>query len=454
MWEAVVLGIQRIEPFYQLSRPDGAFAADSLHLNHTQILLPKVPFVSLRKKHYLVFVSFLCLLFVGILAPIFQSSLFNLNISTESAGVRSAKVKIKVLSLFQPGSVASLAAVTGPTLAKDLKDLDLIEDERISQILSRRRYKLCSLTKANGSVVYQLEGVPHQQDVPHHDSSELEGQAEHLEENPQKLDTIIPDARVNMSLTVTFNYAIMITASVLFGVEAFGKTSTHAVFSRKLVPVAAAIIFKQCWKPLDRGARNVKTFNHLSQRPLAHRENFNDFQRVFRSPCNIARGIKIFPGKAEDTIFLDYSSSSFLTAPIAAMLNGHFSVFLVMFVSWLVEVFTVAMGSLGTLPCFMHRECPSTSPTDVSPKAVSISVGLSFGILLTMTLMALFVSTPRLMASYIPQEVENMAGVLRWLHSSRMISALRPMSTMNPTQCREFRKPMRGRKFGLGWIGS
>ncbi|KAF8862257.1 hypothetical protein BDZ45DRAFT_771289 [Acephala macrosclerotiorum] len=87
MWEAVVLDIQRIEPFYQLSQPDGALVVDSLLLNYTQTFLPKVSLVALKKKHYLVFVSFLCLLLVGLLAPIFQSGFFSVNISPESAGV-------------------------------------------------------------------------------------------------------------------------------------------------------------------------------------------------------------------------------------------------------------------------------------------------------------------------------------------------------------------------------
>lgn len=73
--------------------------------------------------------------------------------------------------------------------------------------------------------------------------------------------------------------------------------------------------------------------------------------------------------------------------------------------------------------------------------------------LITVTFMTLFVCTLRLMASYVPQEVENIAGVLRWLHFSCMVNLLRPMSTMEVRQCKAFRNEIGGKKFGLGWIG-
>jgi len=57
LWMAVDHDVKRIEPYFQLSKPDGAHAGDSLLLSYSYQFSPFVPVSAFRKRHWTVFCS-------------------------------------------------------------------------------------------------------------------------------------------------------------------------------------------------------------------------------------------------------------------------------------------------------------------------------------------------------------------------------------------------------------
>jgi hypothetical protein len=49
-WSWIDLQVKRVEPYYQLSKPDGAWAKDSLLLSYPFDFLPFVPLSALRSR--------------------------------------------------------------------------------------------------------------------------------------------------------------------------------------------------------------------------------------------------------------------------------------------------------------------------------------------------------------------------------------------------------------------
>ncbi|MCJ1249961.1 hypothetical protein MMC30_007187 [Trapelia coarctata] len=477
LWENVDRNIRTLESYYQLARPGGALAEDSLLLDYNLIFILKVPWKALRKRHHLVLLSFVVFSLAGIAAPILQSALFDVDISpagqilwTAKVGTNTAYARalqalhgciiVLVIALASslhrrrntglysdPSCVAALAAIVGPTLRKDLANLDLADEKAIENTISRRRYHLHHSIRDDGTVIYQLDLVENQDEGPGGDVK--------LQASPDDLPEFNKPLKTRNSPISAWSSGMFTTVIVvLFGIEAFNTNpSVKFVFSYRIVPVAIGVVVKELWKLMDRDFRNNEPYHYLALHPLAHRQNFTDLRRVFRSPLNIDAGFKINPAPGQTTIFLDYGSRGFFSIPLYAAWNKHFSMCTVAIISWLLEIFTVTMGSLGALPCYRNRPCQPGKPIDSSPTAINVSVCLSFAILTTAAFWMLFVLLPRIgMKSVLSRNPDTMASVLCWLHSSRLVRILQPMSVMSGSQRKEFQKGLRDRNYGLGWI--
>lgn len=239
---------------------------------------------------------------------------------------------------------------------------------------------------------------------------------------------------------------------VLFGIEAFSpKVSVKFVFSYRNVPVAVGVVVKELWKLMDRDLRNNEPYHYLALHPLAQRQNFSSLRRVLRSPRSINAGVTLNTALARTTVFLDYGSKGFFSTPFYPASHRHFTMCTAAVIAWLLEIFTVTMGSLGTLPCYRDRPCQPGRLIDSSPTAINISVCLSFAILTNVAFWMMFVLLPRMgMKSVLPRNPDTMASILCWLYSSRLVGTLQPVSVMNDSQRRDFQKSLRNTKYGLG----
>ncbi|KZM28707.1 uncharacterized protein EKO05_0009920 [Ascochyta rabiei] len=76
-WGWIDLQVKRLEPYHQLSKPDGAWGKDSLLLSYPFDFLPLVPVSALKKKHWAVFWASTCVVFVTWGVVPFQAGIFS-----------------------------------------------------------------------------------------------------------------------------------------------------------------------------------------------------------------------------------------------------------------------------------------------------------------------------------------------------------------------------------------
>ena len=136
------------------------------------VFMLKVPYQALKKGHHLVLLSFVVFSLAGIVAPMLQSALFDVDILPADGTLWTAKVGtnmayaravqavhgvviVLIIALAallhrrrntglyaDPDCVAALAAIVGSTLRKDLANLDPADERTILNTISRRRYHL------------------------------------------------------------------------------------------------------------------------------------------------------------------------------------------------------------------------------------------------------------------------------------------------------------------------
>lgn len=473
LWANVDRNVRTLESYDQLAKPDGALAEDSLLLDYNLVFILKVLYQALKKGHHLVLLSFVVFSFAGIVALILQSALFDVDIVPADGTLWTAKVGtnmvyaralqavngvvivlVIVLAALlhrrrntrlyaDPDCVAALAAIVGSTLRKDLANLDLADERTILNTISRRRYHLHHSIKNDGKVIYQLDRLGNQDNGVGGDLK--------LRASPDELPEFNKPLKVRSSLDAWLSSVVTSVLVVLFGIEAFSpKASVKFVFSYRIVPVAIGVVVKELWKLMDRDLRNNEPYHHLARHPLAQRQNFSSLRRVLRSPRSINAGMKLNTAPARTTVFLDYGSKGFFSTPFYAAWNRHFTMCTAADIAWLLEIFIVTMGSLGTLPCYRDRPCQPGRPIDSRPTAIHISVGLSFAILTTVAFWMMFVLLPRIgVKSVLPRNPDTIASILCWLYSSRLVGTLQPMSVLNDSQRRAFQKSLRITKYGL-----
>lgn len=77
MWSWVDLDVKRLEPWFQLSRKEGASASSSLLLEYPFDFLPFVPITAFRRKHWGVFFAGVIMLMVFWMITPLQSAIFS-----------------------------------------------------------------------------------------------------------------------------------------------------------------------------------------------------------------------------------------------------------------------------------------------------------------------------------------------------------------------------------------
>ena len=293
LWENVDRNIRTLETYFQLAKPGGALAEDSLLLDYNLVFILKVPYKAAKRGHFLVLLSFVVFSLAGIAAPILQSALFDVDISPTGENIWTAKVgtnmayaralqAVHALTIVllitlafslhrrrntglyaDTSCVAALAATVGSSLPKDLANLDLADEETIRKTISRRRYHLHHSTSNDGTVIYQLDRRPNQDGGTVGDLN--------LQTAPEDVPAFNKPLRARTSIYVQFSGIFTTVIVILLGIEAFGsKPAVKFVFSYRVVPVAIGVIVKELWKLMDRDVRNNEPYHYLALYPLAH----------------------------------------------------------------------------------------------------------------------------------------------------------------------------------------
>ena len=323
LWQITDFEVKRLEPYYQLSKPTGATAAESLNMDYLTFMSWLVPLRAMRHKQYAVIYVSMATLVASSLVPVLQSasvetypppkerhaqSLKAIRIDPPwSRGVTASLVFVAVCGSFliyamrrksgllsDPNGIAGIAAMaTRSHILTDFHGLDTAPLEKIHKQLRHRRYIL-------------------------HKSSLWQG--EYIRNSKEKIPDKGSDPRplmLRLRAGVPYICYIIVFAVVL---PVFLFLDGTEIVSEKLpfFLTALATLVKLLWNTMNCDIRMLEPFYILAQRKA--------------------------PAK---TLTLDYTGTNPIFLPLKALMNRHYLVALVGFGAILAEVLTVCVSSFS-----------------------------------------------------------------------------------------------------------
>ena len=450
LWQNTDFEVKRLEAFYQLSKPGGALAAESINVDYLRQFSFMVPLRALHRKHYAVVVSSVTTLLAISLVPTLGAAVFQLKPDRETRinnpevektitiNATISRVLTTVLLIIALlgcllvyqlntrrtgllGDVKGIAGIASMAVVShimmDFKDMDTAKPKDIHDKLKHRRYVL------RNSSLAPDESMP----VTARESDRYRDAD--LPENPHPL-------MMRKEGYVPFLIAVLL---FLAFVPAFLFTPVSVVTERApWAATALAVGIKLAWGSIDTDIRMIEPYYILSQRHAPAR-----------------------------TLTLDYTAMPFGVRAFRALFNRHWLVFLVGWGSVMVEGLTIFVTSLSTVEGreFLRtvREGLDSSHEnddgdvfDVglsgseTVKSVVVSLGITVFILLYMaaTATAVFV---RRRHPFLPRQPNTTASVLAFMHQSKMLYDFVGTSKMSNDQMAA-RLESLGKTYGLGWF--
>jgi hypothetical protein len=449
LWQVVDFEVKRLEAYYQLSKKEGALAAESINVDYVTSFNFLRPFHALKMKHYAVTISSCATLLAVSLVPTFSAASILLSpdrpnrlkdpngekqIMIHTTWSRFLTATLCVCAVFccmllyllesrKSGLLADVRGIAGlASLANkshilvDFQDMDTVKHTDLHHKLKHHRYVLRSSSLAPDD------------ENPVSTAEKRKFQKHYLSENPHPLMLravgIIP----------------FIIGIVLFSgfIPAFLFTPATIVTDRApWIVTALAVCIKLSWGSLETDVRMMEPFYVLSRRHA--------------------------PSK---TLTLDYTALPFGYLPFRAFLNGHILMAMVGFGSVIAEVLTILLTSLATVEGrdFIGQEVdPSSNRQSQNPEGLEqinsgqetplsfwISLGLALFILLYMAVVATIVFVRR-RHPFLPRQPNTIASILAYIHQSKMLYSF--VNTEKLTN-REMVEKLHeiGKTYGLGWF--
>ncbi|KAI9885936.1 MAG: hypothetical protein M1823_002262 [Watsoniomyces obsoletus] len=447
LWQIIDYEVKRLEPYYQLSRHEGALAAESLNRNYLTGYAILAPFTALRYRQWAVMYSSVIYLIAGPLVPVLQNASMIITPKQEQRKANQLKflefhpvwsrlltacllinailgclllrqLRRKSGLLSDPKGIAGIAAMANKShILMDFRDLDTATEAAIHNRLKHRRYNLHKSTLWQGE--YLSVG----------DSSVEEKTAR----SPQP---------IMLRLVAGIPYiAFMLAFMGFIPLVMFQKKVNVLVKEVPFLLTAIASVVRVIWTTLDSDVRMMEPFYILSRR---------------NAPSSV--------------LTLDYRGTIPGWLPIKAFLSGHYLVSLVGLGAVMAEVLTVCVSSLGVrgdifFPGAMtNNNSNNTNPGGGSPapgqdddrsnseetfKSVWVSFTLVMGILTWLCLSAILVYHRR-RHKFLPREPGTIASVLAFIHQSKMLWDFVDTEKMNSRQMTVHLKKL-GKRYGLGW---
>ncbi|KAJ2901488.1 hypothetical protein MKZ38_001829 [Zalerion maritima] len=468
LWQFTDFEVRRLEAFYQLSKPGGALAAESINVDYITALSFFRPFRALKLKHYAVAISSVATVMSISLVPTLGAASIYLTPNREERNKNPEDSKfimvdptwsrllsvvfclcaLMAMSLFwlfhrrKTGlnndvkgiaGLASMAVVSH--ILMDFKDLDVAPPKDIHARLKYHRYVL-----RNSSLAPDDENLVSRQDQEKYDRT-------HLSDNPHP-------AMLRPSGAIPF--IIWIVAFLVF-IPIFLFTPADIVTNNApWVVTLMAISIKLCWGSLDTDVRMIEPYYVLYNRHA--------------------------PPK---TLCLDYTALPFGWMPIRALLNGHWLVFLVGFGTVMAEMLTILATSLATVDghafldnikeakdgafgddhddhdkrmvggfgLFGRDDDDDVHDIDAGQETVGsffACVALVGFILIYMAIVATVVYIRR-RHPFLPRLPNTIASILAFIHQSKMIYDFPGTEKLNNDRMTRKLESI-GKKYGLGWF--
>jgi len=451
LWQITDFEVKRLEAFYQLSKENGAIAAESINVDYITYFSFFRPFRAFYCKHYAVAVSSVASLLANALVPTLGAACIVLspdrntrsqNLDIEKT-VRIHNIWSRFLTtvlfviaalgcvLFyqlqkrRSGLMADVKGIAGLAsmavvshILMDFKDMDVATHQDIHHKLKDHRYVL-----RNSSLAPDDVNPVSKQELDRH-------KINHLSENPQPL--------MLRALGVIPYIAGIGLFMVLIPVFLF-TPATAITDKAPWVITALAVCIKLGWGGLETDIRMMEPYYILSRRHA--------------------------PPK---TLTLDYTAMPFGWVALQGLLNKHWIVFAVGFGTVMTELLTVLVTSLATVEgrVFIElmkegKNISESAPGDdgtgkdinsgqETPKSFWISLVLAMFILGYMGVVAGVVFVRRRKV-FLPRQPTTIASVLAYIHQSKMLYDFVGTAKLSNT---EMVKKLEGIKktYGLGWF--
>jgi hypothetical protein len=432
LWQVADFEVKRLEPYYQLSKREGATAGDSLNIDYLTFMSYLIPVLAIRRKQWAVVYSSVATLLAGGLVPVLQSVSIYMtpkqSTRNEKKFVRIDPIWSRVLSgsllavallgvlllvslrrksglLSDPKGIAGIASMaTKSHILTDFKGLDMANNKIIHAKLRTRRYNL------HKSSLWQGEYI----------RSSDERTATDKVENPLPL-------MLRLSAGLPYIIFIILVAGAIPTII-FIPGANNVTVKIPWFLTALTTIVKLVWGTLDMSVRVVEPYYILSRRHA--------------------------PPK---TLTLDYTGTMPGYLSIKAALNGHWLVSFVGFGAILAEVLTVCVTSF-TVASRTFIEGLGGDGTDESDSAnggeTFRSFWVSFGLSIFITLYLIVVACSvylRRRHKFLPRQPGSIAGVLAYIHQSRMLVDFIDTERLNSGQMTNHLENL-GKKYALGWF--
>ncbi|UNI20574.1 hypothetical protein JDV02_006648 [Purpureocillium takamizusanense] len=454
LWQFTDFEVRRLEAYYQLSKPGGALAAESINVDYVTSFNFFRPFRAIHLGQYAVAVSSIATTLAVSLVPTFAAASVVLSPSREERLKNPGSEKLLNFSaawsrlltatlvvcavlgcilmyLLQRrrsgllGDVRGIAGLASMAVVShilmDFKDMDTAKHKDIHHKLKHNRYML-----RNSSLAPDDENPATSQERDRFQDT-------HLSENPHPL-MLRPAGWVP--------FIIGLLAFTGF-IPTFLFTPADILTDKApWLITALAVCLKLSWNALETAVRMMEPYYILSRR---------------HAPPS--------------TLTLDYTALPFGYLPLRALFNGHFLVFAVGFGSIMAEFLTILVSGLATVDgkdFLMEdpqdgggQDQQQQRPTGAADKgrfinsgqetfmSFFVSFGLSLFILLYMATTACVVFFRR-RHPFLPRQPNTIASVLAFIHQSKMLYDF--VGTHKYSGAEMARKLAEGKSYGLGWF--
>lgn len=457
LWQITDFEVKRLEAFYQLSKEGGATAAETLNVDYITNFSFLRPIRAFQLRHYAVAVSSVASLLAVSAVPTLSSASIVLSPDridrlTDPTGLKTILVHqtwsriletilliiaiMGCILFYQLSSrrsglladvkgVAGLAAMANVShILMEFKDMDVATHKDIHQRLANNRYVLRNSSLAplpveddgEASVQGKTVGVLH----PGQTKAEPKY---HLSLNPHPL--MLRSTGLIPFITGILLFTLLIP---IFLFTPAGYLTDKAPW----VVTALAVCIKLAWGAVDTNVRMMEPFYILYRRHA--------------------------PPK---TLTLDYTAMPFLWVAFKALLNGHWLVFTVGFGTVMTELLTVLVTSLATVEGkdFVdmigarhgpRRDGDGIDAGQETAYSFWVSLGMAMFILTYMSAVAAVVFVRRRKA-FLPRQPNTIAGVLAFIHQSKMLYDFVGSEKFGNTEMVRFLQDI-GRTYGLGWF--
>lgn len=450
LWQFTDFEVRRLEAYYQLSKPGGALAAESINVDYVTCFTFFRPIRAIKCGHYAVAVSSIATTFAISLVPTFAAASIILTPGRKERADKPDQEKvlefasawsrlltcvlcfcalsgIVLLFLLQKrrsglqadvrgiAGLASMAVVSHVLM--DFKNMDTAKHKDIHHRLKNHRYILRNLSLAPDD-----ENPLSTQDKEKYANI-------HLSENPHPL-MLRPAGSIP--------FIVSLIAFMGF-VPAFLFTSADVVTAEAPWFVTAlAVCLKLAWNSMETAVRMMEPYYLLSRRHA--------------------------PSK---TLTLDYTALPFGYLPLRALFNGHILMFLVGFGTVMAEFLTILVTGLATvegqdvLKNYWKDEGEENSRTGLDAgtetvRSFTVSLGLTLFILLYMSIIAILVFVRR-RHPFLPRQPNTIASVLAFIHQSKMLYdfvGTTKLGAADRAKHLDEKKDTDGHRktYGLGWF--